>query len=168
MAEGNDMRNRTIHHRGFTLVEILIVVIILGVLAGIVIPLFANATSDARKAALSDQLHTVRVQIQLYTLQHGDTRPVLTGSTWDPLTTQTLFGNPAIACGPYLPSVPKNTLNGFSDIAVVNVDPVFGSGVAVVGANIGFVYNPINGVIWGTNTTGLLVYNEANPNDPNN
>src|SRR5689334_18593447 len=34
--------------RGFTLVEILIVVIILGILAAIVIPQFTNASNDAR------------------------------------------------------------------------------------------------------------------------
>jgi prepilin-type N-terminal cleavage/methylation domain-containing protein len=168
MAEGIDMRNRNIHHRGFTLVEILIVVIILGVLAGIVIPLFANATTDARRAALSDQLHTVRVQIQLYTLQHGDTRPVLTGSNWDPLITQTFYPTPLIPCGPYLPSIPRNTLNGYTDIVVVNTDPAWSANVAALGTNIGFVYNPIDGVIWGTNTNGTLVYDEANPNNPKN
>ena len=38
--------------KGFTLVEILIVVIILGILAAIVIPQFANASGDARTTNL--------------------------------------------------------------------------------------------------------------------
>ena len=46
--------------KGFTLVEILIVVIILGILAAIVIPQFTNASSDARKNSLTSQLQTVR------------------------------------------------------------------------------------------------------------
>ena len=150
--------------RGFTLVEILIVVIILAILAVIVIPQFANASGAARRAALSDQLQTLRVQIQLFTLQHGDTKPAITGADWTPLTTLTVYKGENR--GPYLPSIPRNTLNGFSDIAVVAAEPTFGA--AVAGANIGFVYFPTNGSIYATNTAGDKVYNEANPDDPAN
>ena len=45
---------------GFTLVEILIVVIILGILAAIVIPQFTNASQDARNSSLLSQLQTLR------------------------------------------------------------------------------------------------------------
>src|SRR2546423_13830091 len=60
---------------GFTLVEILIVVIILGILAAIVIPQFTNASQDARKSSLTSQLQTMRSQIELYKLQHVPTLP---------------------------------------------------------------------------------------------
>ncbi len=56
---------------GFTLVEILIVVIILGILAAIVIPQFTEASNDARESALSSDLQTVRSQIELYKVQHN-------------------------------------------------------------------------------------------------
>ena len=52
-------RNR----KGFTLVEILIVVIILGILAAIVIPQFTSASSDARQSSLTSQLQTLRSQV---------------------------------------------------------------------------------------------------------
>src|SRR6187399_3120355 len=61
--------------RGFTLVEILIVVIILGILAAIVIPQFTNASQDARKNSLTSQLQTIRSQLELYKLQHLDQLP---------------------------------------------------------------------------------------------
>src|SRR5436190_15454775 len=66
---------RTVRKGGFTLVEILIVVIILGILAAIVIPQFTSASQDARKNSLASQLQTLRSQIELYKLQHLDQIP---------------------------------------------------------------------------------------------
>jgi prepilin-type N-terminal cleavage/methylation domain-containing protein len=57
--------------RAFTLVEILIVVIILGILATIIIGLFSNSTKDASANSLKDNLRNVRSQLQLYLAQHG-------------------------------------------------------------------------------------------------
>lgn len=59
--------------RGFTLIEILIVVVILGILAAIVIPRFAQATDDAESAAAHSQLNVLRGQVRLYWAQHGST-----------------------------------------------------------------------------------------------
>src|SRR5438067_6245171 len=72
---------RTRARRGFTLVEILIVVIILGILAAIVIPQFTNASQDARKNSLTSQLQTIRSQVELYKLQHQDKLPVMASAT---------------------------------------------------------------------------------------
>ena len=72
---------RTKSRKGFTLVEILIVVIILGILAAIVIPQFTNASTDARKNSLSSQLQTMRSQFELYKLQHNDKLPLVFQST---------------------------------------------------------------------------------------
>src|SRR3982751_3820341 len=80
---------------GFTLVEILIVVIILGILAAIVIPQFTNASQDARKNSLTSQLQTMRSQVELYKLQHLDQLPpaLITGgvgaTAWGEMTVKT-------------------------------------------------------------------------------
>ncbi len=58
--------------RGFTLVELLIVVIILAILAGIVIPQFAASTDDANRAAYETNLANLRAVVELYRQQHGE------------------------------------------------------------------------------------------------
>lgn len=49
--------------RGFTLVEILIVVVILGILASIVIPQFGSATDQSKTAATASIVRTVQAKI---------------------------------------------------------------------------------------------------------
>ena len=55
---------------GFTLVEVLIVVVIMAVLAATIIPQFSSATNDAKTSALTFDLQSIRSQIELYKLHH--------------------------------------------------------------------------------------------------
>jgi general secretion pathway protein G len=108
----------TSHRNAFTLVEILIVVIIMGILAAIVIPQFSNASQTSRTDALKEQLHTVREAIAAYRMQHMDNWPNLS-SGWTPLMTQTnaqggTSGGPLF--GPYLLVPPVNAVSGGSQI----------------------------------------------------
>jgi general secretion pathway protein G len=57
---------------GFTLVEILIVVVILGILASIVVPQFTAAAEEGRESALETNLSRIRQQLQVYKQQHRD------------------------------------------------------------------------------------------------
>jgi general secretion pathway protein G len=63
------------NQRGFTLVEILIVVIILAVLAAIVVPQFSSSTEEAKLAVLRSDLATMRKAVELYYHQHNSTYP---------------------------------------------------------------------------------------------
>jgi prepilin-type N-terminal cleavage/methylation domain-containing protein len=58
---------------GFTLIEVLIVVVILGVLAAIVVPRFADARRDASVSAVRNQLQTLRGQVELLRIEQRAT-----------------------------------------------------------------------------------------------
>lgn len=60
---------------GFTLVELLIVVIILAILAAIVVPQFSSSTKDAQESALDANLSALRSAIELFKVQHGNINP---------------------------------------------------------------------------------------------
>jgi len=112
---------------GFTLVEILIVVVILGILAAIVIPQFTEAGEEARLSSLTSDLQTMRGQLELYEIQHNDVYPALL--TFDAQMTQTtdINGNAsgdkaragAFLLGPYLQAVPANPFTNDGTVTVV-------------------------------------------------
>jgi len=58
--------------KGFTLVELLIVIVIISILAAIAIPQFLGSTQDANEATLKADLTALRNAIELYYHQHTD------------------------------------------------------------------------------------------------
>ena len=98
--------------RGFTLIEILIVVVILGILAAIVIPQFTNASQEATESAIRSQLQTIRGQIELYRVRNAGNLP--TGFTGADSSLMDPPGDQA----PYLtqtPTLPPNWAFVFGD-----------------------------------------------------
>jgi len=142
---------------GFTLIEILIVVIILGILAAIVIPQFSSASNDARKSNVQSTVQTLRSQVALYKLQHQDTLPDLITS-WDPLLLKSdASGSTAPAAGvqtfgPYMQDTPTNSLNGKTNVV---------NGTGSVTTACGFVYDYASGAgsgkVWGTDIDGKTI-----------
>lgn len=74
------MRNR----KGFTLVELLIVVLILGALAAIAIPRIGTSASNAKINACKTNVDTINSQIELYMANNGSWPSALTDVTQDP------------------------------------------------------------------------------------
>ncbi|MEM9294530.1 MAG: prepilin-type N-terminal cleavage/methylation domain-containing protein [Planctomycetota bacterium] len=120
------MNTRRALAKGFTLVEILIVVVILGILAAIVIPQFSSASDAAKTGNLETQLRQLRSQITLYSNQHnGDYPDIITD--WTELTQFTdIDGNTnatqtaVFAYGPYLMEEPTNPFTNSSTAAAAH------------------------------------------------
>lgn len=141
--------------RGFTLVEILIVVVILGILSAIVIPQFSNASQTARENTLKDDLRYLRVQISVFKAQHEDVSPGYPGGNIAAQPTEDDFvaqiTKPTdVTCGvsdkadaqykfgPYLLKMPRNPMNEKSTVMVL------GDGQAIPEADgsTGWIYQP--------------------------
>jgi len=139
----------------FTLVELLIVVVIIGILATLVIPQMSNAGTQARETALRDDVRFLRTQIIVYKAQHRDVAPGYPGGNAATPPTQaafveqlTMFTNSLGATnasatatfklGPYLPKFPKNAVNGKDTVLLI----ANGAAVPAPSGTYGWIYKP--------------------------
>ncbi|WP_197442411.1 type IV pilin protein [Lignipirellula cremea] len=135
---------------GFTLVEVMIVVVTMAIIAGMVIPQFNEAVQDAKVSAALSNLHMLSNAIENYKVQHDGRAPDdLTGQTLPQLTHRTdKAGNigtgPQHRYGPYL--LAQITANPLNDSAVVSV------AAKVPPENLetlsGWIYDPVSGRVW--------------------
>ena len=57
--------------KGFTLIELMIVVAIIGILAAVAIPNFLDATDEAKAARIQADLATIGAAVEIYRAKHG-------------------------------------------------------------------------------------------------
>ncbi|PQO26837.1 type II secretion system protein [Blastopirellula marina] len=131
-------------HAGFTLIEVLIVVVILAVLAATVIPQFTDSTDDAKASSVKFNLHTLRSQIQLYRAQHEGALPSATLNELLIKTNDdgTSTGTPTL--GPYLSKLPVNSYTNSATVKTISAVPTSSD----VTDTHGWLYNTTNGNIY--------------------
>ncbi len=149
--------------KGFTLVELLIVVIIIAILASILVPQFSSSTDEAKLASLDATLANMRSAVDLYYQQHGSYPSATTAVTASCpvgatagvgipdsntafIEQMTMYTNSAgQACsiadatykyGPYLKkdAIPNNPMTDNNAIAVVTAGNLNMTGAAAPGA----------------------------------
>lgn len=155
------MIRRTVR-KAFTLVEILIVVVILGILAAIVVPQFTNATQDAQAGNLKAQLSSLNRQIELYRARNNGTLPAVDGTAafWDALITggyiKSAPVNPAFvgggAAATYVASAADGTGTNTAGWTLTSADSGTLAGGDFIAANtlLASYFDEVNGVITAT------------------
>ncbi len=140
---------------GFTLVEILIVVVILGILAAIVVPQFTEASGEAKDSRLQSDLQSVRSQVELFKIQHTGVMPGLASGTATAasfaiaMTGYTMADGSAAdpqapganVYGPYLQTLPSNpyALTNKDTVSIVTTSP------SAAVTNAGWFFNTATG-----------------------
>ncbi len=107
---------------GFTLVEVLVVVLVLSIIALMVVPEFSAATTRTKESTLRANLRTMRAQIALYKTEHNDVYPAFaTFANQMTLSSNTAGTTAAIGTanhpfGPYMRSIPVNPFNNLATL----------------------------------------------------
>ena len=142
--------------KAFTLVEILIVVVLLGILAVVVIPMVSGSVISSKESTLAHDIQMLRRVILIYKGQHlevtpgypdGDTTQAPTEQAFvDQMTLSTndngqtaAVGTPGFNRGPYMMRIPVNSLNDKDTVQVLGDAEDF---PANADGSHGWVYKP--------------------------
>jgi len=138
--------------KAFTLIEVLLVVVIMAVLAGVVVSKLMIPTEDAQLSTLLHNMHVLRSQTELYRTNHNGNYPTIQGNALPQLTSATNSdgaigpSGPNYPHGPYIIVMPFNPFDDSDKVTAVATAGV--KPTAVSGALGGWQYDETTGDFW--------------------
>ncbi len=139
---------------GFSLVELVIVVVIIGTIAGIAIPRISGGAKGSAEAALRANLHAIRSAIDMFAAEHGGLLPGAndnSGTFWNQLILATDYaGNhtgPGRDLGPYLREKVEQTVGPSAGKFQILFSASSPPTVVETPPNSGWTYNKTTGAI---------------------
>ena len=132
---------------GFTLVEVMIVVVCMAILTAVVIPQFTDGAKDARVNTAKFNLQQMRSQLELYRQHHNGLLPGNTLAEMLAKTNQagTMGATAAYSLGPYCMEIPLNPLTRSNVVRVSSSNPPTAASGAV---DAGWLYHRASGGFW--------------------
>jgi prepilin-type N-terminal cleavage/methylation domain-containing protein len=136
-GNGVDMRPEKMIRRGFTLIEIIVVVVVIGIIAGIAIPRMSRVSDAAPDSAVAEELAAMRAAIDQYQNDHNGAPPSASSAETfvKQMTRYTdAAGDPQLkkdmshVLGPYLKGIPTLPVGANRGLNTVTVTGPAGTG----------------------------------------
>ncbi len=138
------MFSRLTNPKGFTLIELVIIIVVLGILAAVAIPKYQDITSEAKEAAGRASLGALRSGVTIFYANAA----VTTGTASWPTVSD--LGTIGTVMEQVIPENPYQLDANASDSVVTGVTKG-----TIVGTRGGWAYNASTGEVWpNTNTVG--------------
>jgi prepilin-type N-terminal cleavage/methylation domain-containing protein len=136
-------RNLSSQH-GFTLIELVIIIVVLGILAAVAIPKYQDIATEARESSCKASLGGLRSGVAIWYAKEAVKSSVAQWPPYDSLVTSGIVFEHTLPTNPFQPNAGDSIVSGHNQARG-----------AIVGTRGGWVYNDSTGQIWpNTNTVG--------------